>query len=138
MQTLRKCPFFLQKLHVALRAGHGACRSCLPPHRKHPLYLKLKFRRIWASCGALRCLWAPCGAECLAALLLRTECVSLIFISLLLDVIAFIWVVVLSSVLARSYICLNVSLFPNAMASFRTLSEFSPKTRVSRNVSSWK
>ena len=46
MHTLRKCPFFLQNLHVALRAGYIACSSWLPPHLKHPLYLNLNFRGV--------------------------------------------------------------------------------------------
>ena len=75
---------------------------------------------------------APCGLE--IPLPLLTECVSLIFISLLPCVVAFIWAVVISSVLARSYICCNVSLFTGAIASFQTLSDYNPNTSVSRNI----
>ena len=121
MHALRKCPFFLQNLHVALRAGHGACLSWLPPHLKHPLYLNLKFWLILELLGFLWRLWDFWGTlwSWKPVLLLGTECVSLIFISLLPCVIAFIWAVALSSVLARSYICWKVSLFPRAIASFQ-------------------
>lgn len=106
------------------------------------LELEFSWRRFCLILELLGFLWrlwvfgAPCGLE--IPLPLLTECVSLIFISLLPCVIAFIWAVVLSSVLAFVSLYWNVSLFPGAIASFRTLSEFNPNTSVSRNISSLK